>query len=200
MGVNCARAGVRPRRRAERATRCSARARSAPTRRRSARLAVEWVDACQAEGVLGCGEHFPGLGRIVGASDDEMQAIAADRDTLHNADLAPFRALIDRGVASMMMASVAYPALDPSRLPASQSREIVQWLLRQQLRFDGMLIRRCRAHAGRARRHDRRGRGRGARHRRRLRRDPRADRSARDDRRPRGGVARARASKHVTNE
>lgn len=40
----------------------------------------------------------------------------------------------------MMTAHVAYPALDPSRVPATLSREILQWLLRQQLKFDNLIV------------------------------------------------------------
>jgi beta-glucosidase-like glycosyl hydrolase len=39
-----------------------------------------------------------------------------------------------------MMAHVVYPALDSSGAPATNSREIVQWLLRQQLGFDGLVL------------------------------------------------------------
>jgi beta-glucosidase len=105
-----------------------------------ARLALEWIDACQAEGVLACAKHFPGIGRSTGRSDDELHAIAADRETMHASDLVPFRGVAERGVGSMMMSSVAYAGLDPGRLPAAQSREIVTWLLRQQLRFEGLLV------------------------------------------------------------
>ena len=35
---------------------------------------------------------------------------------------------------------MAYPALDPSRVPATLSREILQWLLRQQLKFDNLIV------------------------------------------------------------
>ncbi|MBV9879508.1 MAG: hypothetical protein JO180_03385 [Gemmatirosa sp.] len=105
-----------------------------------ARMAAEWITACQAEGVLACAKHFPGHGRapqhVVGA----VPNVGADRDTLHATDLLPFRAAIDAGVASMMTAHAAYPALDPSGLPATYSRELLQWLLRQQMRYDNLIV------------------------------------------------------------
>jgi beta-glucosidase-like glycosyl hydrolase len=107
---------------------------------RVAQLAAEWVDACQSEGVLACAKHFPGHGRTTADSHAELPVVTATADTLQNADLVPFRAAIDAGVASVMTAHVAYPALDPSGAPATLSREILQWLLRQQMKFDGLIV------------------------------------------------------------
>ena len=39
-----------------------------------------------------------------------------------------------------MTAHVAYPALDASEMPATLSREILHWLLREQLKFDGLVV------------------------------------------------------------
>lgn len=105
-----------------------------------ARLAVEWIQSCQGEGVLACAKHFPGHGRTGTDSHIELPVVEASRRELLEADLVPFRAAIDAGVASVMTAHVAYPALDPSGAPATMSREILQWLLRQQLKFDGLIV------------------------------------------------------------
>lgn len=107
---------------------------------RVASLAEVWIKACQGEGVLACAKHFPGHGRTTADSHTELPVVDASRRELEGADLLPFRAAINAGVASMMTAHVAYPSLDPSGLPATLSREIVQWLLRQQLRFDGLVV------------------------------------------------------------
>ena len=39
-----------------------------------------------------------------------------------------------------MTAHVSYPALDPSGAPATLSREILEWLLRQRMKFDGLIV------------------------------------------------------------
>jgi len=111
---------------------------SDPTR--VAELAAEWIDACQSEGVLACAKHFPGHGRTREDSHAGLPSVAATADQLHMEDLVPFRAAIDAGVGSIMTAHVAYPSLDLSGAPATLSREILQWLLRQQLRFDGLIV------------------------------------------------------------
>lgn len=104
------------------------------------KLAAEWIDACQAEGVLACAKHFPGHGRTTADSHAELPVVRATARELQETDLVPFRMAIDAGVGSIMTAHVAYPALDPSGAPATLSREILQWLLRQQMKFDGLAV------------------------------------------------------------
>jgi beta-glucosidase-like glycosyl hydrolase len=99
-----------------------------------------WISACQGEGVLAGARHFPGLGR---ADTDPLLGpvvIHASSQALKELDLLPFRAAIGAGVASLLVGHASYPALDDSGLPASCSREVVQWLLRQQMRFDQLVV------------------------------------------------------------
>lgn len=107
---------------------------------RVASLAAVWIKACQAEGVLACAKHYPGHGRTHGDSHLELPVVDASKAELLEVDLAPFRAAIEAGVASIMTAHVAYPSLDPSGEPATTSRELIQWLLRQQLKYDGLVV------------------------------------------------------------
>ncbi|MBX6331395.1 MAG: hypothetical protein IRY91_06090 [Gemmatimonadaceae bacterium] len=107
---------------------------------RVASLAATWIRACQGEGVLACAKHFPGHGRTRADSHLELPVVDAAKKDLLDVDLLPFRAAIEAGVASIMTAHVAYPALDASGAPATCSREILQWLLRQQLKFDGLVV------------------------------------------------------------
>ncbi|MEJ7809697.1 MAG: glycoside hydrolase family 3 N-terminal domain-containing protein [Gemmatimonadaceae bacterium] len=107
---------------------------------RVAALATEWIAACQAEGVLACAKHFPGHGRTRVDSHAELPTVIASKRELMATDLVPFRAAIAAGVASMMTSHVAYPALDPSGAPATLSRELLHWLLRQQFKFDGLIV------------------------------------------------------------
>ena len=98
-----------------------------------------WVAACQAEGVLACAKHFPGHGRTTTDSHAELPVVAASRETLE-ADLLPYGRAIGAGVAGVMTAHVAYPALDPSGAPATYSRPILEDVLRQRLGFDGLVV------------------------------------------------------------
>lgn len=107
---------------------------------RVSKLAAAWIEACQSEGVLACAKHFPGHGRTTDDSHLTMPVVRESLDVLKEQDLAPFRAAIAAGVASIMTAHVAFPALDPSGLPATLSREMLQWLLRQQLKYDNLVV------------------------------------------------------------
>jgi beta-glucosidase-like glycosyl hydrolase len=102
--------------------------------------ASAWIDACQAEGVLACAKHFPGHGRTTVDSHKELPRVDASRETLLETDLIPFRKAIDRGVASVMSAHVAFPALDPTGSPATLSRPILTELLRGEMEFAGLIV------------------------------------------------------------
>lgn len=108
--------------------------------RKAGLLATAWVEACQAEGVLACAKHFPGYGRADVDAYVATPVVEASAEVLKDQDLSPFRAVIAAGVASIMTAHAAYPALDPSGVPATLSRELLQWLLRQQLKFDNLIV------------------------------------------------------------
>ncbi len=102
--------------------------------------AAAWIDACQAEGVLACAKHFPGHGRTTADSHKELPRVEESAEVIGETDLVPFRSAIERGVASVMSAHVAFPALDPSGAPATLSREILTNLLRNQLEFTGLVV------------------------------------------------------------
>jgi len=105
-----------------------------------AEYAAAWIDACQAEGVLACAKHFPGHGRTTVDSHKETPRVDVSAETLRETDLVPFRRAIERGVASIMSAHVAFPALDPSGSPATLSRPILTDLLRKEMEFTGLLV------------------------------------------------------------
>lgn len=103
------------------------------------RAVAAWVDGCEEGGALACAKHFPGHGRTRADSHRELPVVEAGRDALAR-DLVPFAAAVEAGVSSLMTAHVAYPALDPSGVPATRSREIITGLLRTRLAFDGLVV------------------------------------------------------------
>ena len=107
---------------------------------RVAEYASAWIDACQAEGVLACAKHFPGHGRTTVDSHKMLPQVNESAETLRETDLVPFRWAIERGVASVMSAHVAFPALDPSGVPATLSRAILTDLLRGEMGFSGLVV------------------------------------------------------------
>ena len=107
---------------------------------RVAECASAWIDACQAEGVLACAKHFPGHGRTTVDSHKQLPMVGESLETLRHTDLVPFERAIERGVASVMSAHVAFPALDPTGSPATLSRPILTNLLRNELGFEGLIV------------------------------------------------------------
>jgi beta-glucosidase-like glycosyl hydrolase len=103
------------------------------------RVVAEWIDACQAEGVLACAKHFPGHGRATGDSHRMRPSVRARAGQLWHEDLLPFRAALDAGVGSIMTAHVAYPALDASGDAATLSTPLLTELLRREMGFDGLI-------------------------------------------------------------
>ena len=111
----------------------SAAARSAPTRRRSGRLAAAFIRALQAGGVAATAKHFPGLGAARLNTDDHAVSLPA-------ADLDPFRRAIAAGAKLVMVSNASYPALDNTGTPAVFSHPIVTDLLRGTFGFDGVVV------------------------------------------------------------
>jgi len=103
------------------------------------RAAAAWIAGCQASGVLACAKHFPGHGRTTADSHAELPVVTAPRAALE-ADLLPFRRAIGAGVAGVMTAHVAYPALDPDGVAATHSRAVLDGLLRRELGFGGLVV------------------------------------------------------------
>jgi beta-glucosidase-like glycosyl hydrolase len=103
------------------------------------RAVAAWVAGCQGAGALACAKHFPGHGRTRHDSHDRLPVVDAPADRLRGADLVPFRHAVEAGVASVMTAHVAYPALDPTGAPATVSGPILD-ILRDELGFDGLVV------------------------------------------------------------
>jgi beta-glucosidase-like glycosyl hydrolase len=106
---------------------------------RVASLVRTWIEGCQDAGALACAKHFPGHGRTTVDSHIALPVVSDSAETLRDSDLLPFSIAAESGVASMMTAHVAYPALDASGLPATISGPIMAEL-RERLGFDGLVV------------------------------------------------------------
>jgi beta-N-acetylhexosaminidase len=104
-----------------------------------ARLGSAIIRAMQAEGLAACGKHFPGHGDTSTDSHLELPLVEHPPERLREIELAPFRAAIEAGVATMMTAHVLVPALDEQR-PATLSKRIVTGLLREELHYNGVIV------------------------------------------------------------
>jgi beta-N-acetylhexosaminidase len=97
------------------------------------------VRAYQAAGLLACAKHFPGHGDTDVDSHVGLPRIAHDRARLERIELAPFRAAIEAGVASVMTAHLLVEALDPEWI-GTLSEPILTDLLRNELGHRGLIV------------------------------------------------------------
>jgi beta-N-acetylhexosaminidase len=101
--------------------------------------AAAFIEGLQAQGVLACAKHFPGHGDTSVDSHEALPVLAVEPETLDERELAPFRAAIAAGVASIMTGHLLVPSLDPQSA-ASASAAITTGLLREQLGYEGVVI------------------------------------------------------------
>ena len=104
-----------------------------------ARLGRVIIKTLQGAGVAACGKHFPGHGDTSTDSHHELPLVEHDPDRLRAIEFEPFRAAIAEQVAFIMTAHVLVPSLDENR-PASLSPKVVQHLLRDELKYDGVIL------------------------------------------------------------
>ncbi|HEY2968109.1 MAG TPA: glycoside hydrolase family 3 protein [Casimicrobiaceae bacterium] len=103
-----------------------------------ARLGAAWMRGALSERVACCVKHFPGHGDTRVDSHLDLPVVDKSRESLDGLELAPFHALRD-GAPAMMTAHIVYPKLDP-RHPATLSRAILGGVLRDEWRYDGVVI------------------------------------------------------------
>jgi beta-N-acetylhexosaminidase len=105
---------------------------------RAAELAMAWMAGSHAEGVACCVKHFPGHGDTNVDSHRDLPTVNKPVEELNRLELAPFR--IASGAApAMMTAHIVYPTLDPEN-PATMSRRILNDLLRDEWKYQGIII------------------------------------------------------------
>ncbi len=103
----------------------------------AARATRAAVEGWRRGGVAATAKHFPGLGGATTNTDFGSATIGGGAPTEN--DLAPFKAAIAAEVPLIMSSHAVYPRLDANRI-ASQSPAILKDLLREQLKFDGVVI------------------------------------------------------------
>lgn len=108
---------------------------------RVANFAAAFIRGTHAGGVLSTAKHFPGHGDTKQDTHIELAYLAADSMRLEKVELVPFRRAIAAGVDAIMVAHVNLPSANMNPYaPATLSPEIMTTLLRERLKFDGMII------------------------------------------------------------
>ena len=127
-----------------------------------------FIEGVQNAGALACAKHFPGHGDTSTDSHIGLPVVDVSRERLLNLELVPFRAAVESRVGSIMSAHIALPQIDPTpaapvrqlsakesakaefvsqteaagnvTLPGTLSPKILTGLIREELKFDGIVV------------------------------------------------------------
>lgn len=109
-----------------------------------AELGAAYIKGLQSEGVTATAKHFPGHGDTDTDSHLDLPIIKHQRSRLDQVELYPFKKAIEAGVDSIMTAHVYFPAIEKEEgIPATLSKSVLTNLLRDELKFDGLIITDC---------------------------------------------------------
>jgi beta-N-acetylhexosaminidase len=106
----------------------------------SAQIAGYQRSGWPGETVSAAAKHFPGHGDAAEDSHTGLPNIARTEEQWRQTDLPPFKAAIAAGIDSIMTAHITVPSLDPSGEPATLSKPIMTGLLRNELKYDGVIV------------------------------------------------------------
>ncbi len=105
------------------------------------KMAVAYIKGIQSTGAFATAKHFPGHGDTNVDTHLGLAVINHPRERLDQVELAPFKAAIAAGVDAVMSSHIVLPALDPAPgIPATLSRPILTGLLRNELKFGGLIF------------------------------------------------------------
>ncbi|WP_430430271.1 beta-N-acetylhexosaminidase [Oceanicaulis sp.] len=102
-----------------------------------AQMSTAALDGLLDQGVLGVIKHLPGHGRAAADSHLELPVVTTDAETLSTRDFSAFKGI--EGALMAMTAHVVYAAID-SEHTATQSRDVVDGVIRGAIGFDGLLM------------------------------------------------------------
>jgi beta-N-acetylhexosaminidase len=105
---------------------------------------VEMMRGYQEAGLATCGKHFPSYGNLefFGPPTD-VPTITETLESLSQSALVPFRNAISNGIDTMMVGGVAMSSSGVNVMHACLSEQIVRDLLRNEMRFEGVVVSEC---------------------------------------------------------
>lgn len=102
---------------------------------------IAFMKGMESAGVLSSGKHFPGHGDTAVDSHHDLPIIPFSRERLDSLELYPFKRLIKEGLSSVMVAHLEVPAMELKEgLPSSLSEQIISGILKEEMRFEGLVF------------------------------------------------------------
>lgn len=103
--------------------------------------ALAFMQGMQSAGVLANAKHFPGHGDTETDSHKTLPSISFSEKRIDSVELYPYKRLIKEGLASVMVAHLNVPSLEPrDGYPSSISHNIVTNILKNRLGFEGLIF------------------------------------------------------------
>lgn len=103
--------------------------------------ATAYAEGLQDSKILAAIKHFPGHGDTSTDSHLDLPVVAHDANRLNLIELAPFKALMNKGIGGVMVAHLFVPALEPQTgIPASLSKNIITGILKEKFGYKGLII------------------------------------------------------------
>jgi beta-N-acetylhexosaminidase len=103
--------------------------------------ALAYANGLQDNNILAAIKHFPGHGDTSTDSHLDLPVVSHNLERLNTIELAPFKALMNKGIGGVMVAHLYVPALESGKgIPASVSKNIITGLLKDQLGYKGLII------------------------------------------------------------
>ncbi len=104
-------------------------------------LGCAMIKGMQDGGIIATAKHFPGHGDTEIDSHNDLPILNFNIERLNKIELIPFKNAIREDVKSIMIAHISFPALESnSEIPASLSVNIVNNLLSDEMKFNGLKI------------------------------------------------------------
>lgn len=103
------------------------------------RLGVQTMKGLQTAGVISVVKHFPGHGDTSVDSHLGLPIVNHDLNRLRGFELVPFNAAVKNNADAVMIAHILLSKVDPQN-PASMSKTIITDILRNQMKFNGVVF------------------------------------------------------------
>ncbi|WP_374948747.1 glycoside hydrolase family 3 protein [Mucilaginibacter sp.] len=105
-----------------------------------AKKGIAYFTGMESGGLITIAKHFPGHGDTNVDSHFDLPQLSFTRERLDSLEEYPFREAINAGIGGVMIAHMNIPALDTTKnLPSTLSRPIVTDILKDSLRFKGLV-------------------------------------------------------------
>ncbi|OIQ16592.1 MAG: beta-N-acetylglucosaminidase [Flavobacterium sp. MedPE-SWcel] len=103
--------------------------------------ALALMKGLQREGVYATGKHFPGHGDTASDSHHSLPYLSFSKERLEEMEFYPYRKLFNEGLASIMVAHLNVPSIEPKHnKPTSLSYNVVTNIVQNEMGFKGLIF------------------------------------------------------------